>query len=238
MNWGLFAVAVMCAAGGGACLYFRRSYGREIALMAATQTSRAADVAGLPAGSLVEVKGTIRCAQPFNAQFSGRACVYSRSKVERRERRQRDGRTETHYVTESDVENRVLFDVEDESGRVSVDSAGASVEAPEVYNQDANTGVGQIAAIAADLLGGTSMRYRHRENILAPDVPIYVLGTVQPGGRIGAAPPNASARDFIVTHESEEQRTSSSHTTMIILAVLAGLLFVGAAVAIYFALKS
>lgn len=238
MHWGFFAATAVLAGLGGACLYFRQSFNREIALLAATQTSRAADVSRLAPGTLVEVKGTIRCDNPFNGQFSERPCVYSQSKILREEKRRQDGKIETHTTTESDIENRVAFDVEDASGRVRVDSKGASVTAPVVYDQNANTTVGDVAAIASDLLGGPSTRYRHIERILAPDTPLYVLGTVQADRSIGPASANAKVHDFIVTHETEEERTSSSKTSMIILTVLAVLLFAGALVTLYYTFKA
>jgi len=45
---------------GLVCLWFWKKLRDEVALIAATPTSRATDVAALAPGTLVEVKGTIR----------------------------------------------------------------------------------------------------------------------------------------------------------------------------------
>jgi hypothetical protein len=238
MNWGFLFFTVVLAVLGAVCLYFRRKYQSEIALMAAIETSRAGDVAKIPEGTLVEVKGTIRCDAPLTGQFSELPCVYSRSTIEREERRRKDGQDETTYHTESDVENHAIFWVEDASGRVAVDCQGASVEAPMVHDRTGNkTLAGSVASLAVGLLGGLSTAYRYREYILAPDQPVYVLGTTRSGGGIGAASPQAARSEFIVTHKSEEERAKSSRTTTIILLVVAVLLFAGAAASLWATFK-
>jgi hypothetical protein len=72
---------------GLVCLWFWKKLRDEVALIAATPTSRATDVAALAPGTLVEVKGTIRCAAPLTGEFSKQTCVYSRSEIERKETR-------------------------------------------------------------------------------------------------------------------------------------------------------
>ena len=47
---------------------------------------------------------------------------------------------------------------------------------------------------------------RFKEHILAPDIPVYVLGTTIAGGGIGAAPRGAKVKEFLITYKSEAER--------------------------------
>ena len=134
MNPAFAAFGGIVALLGLACLWFWRKFRHETALMAATQTSRAADVAALPPGTIVEVTGTIRCEAPLTGEFSKRSCVYYKSEIERERVRWRDGKRETETVTEYNVERHAPFHIEDSSGRVLVRGDGASFEAVRVLN--------------------------------------------------------------------------------------------------------
>src|SRR5262245_24335230 len=67
------AIVLVIALG---CLWAYRSSAKERRLMEATPTSRARDVARLAPGTLVEVKGTLRCPALLAGEFSKEACVY------------------------------------------------------------------------------------------------------------------------------------------------------------------
>jgi hypothetical protein len=237
MNWVLLAVSGVCLLLALGAVWWAQTYRREIALMAATQTSRAADVGKLAPGTVVEVKGTIRCDTPMTGSFSQRPCIYAKSVVERKERRVRDGKTEYHTVTESSVENHVPFHVEDDSGRVLVQPQGASVEARQVFNESGNTGLESLVSLSMSLAGAGSQDRRFIESILAPDIPVYVLGAVLQGGAIGAPAPDAAVKDFIITYQSEEARATSSNRMAIFLFVCAALLAGGAVWALIAAMK-
>jgi hypothetical protein len=228
MNWGFIAVSGVLVLLGLVCLWFRHKFREEVAVMAATPTSRAADVKTLAPGSVVEVKGTIRCAAPLTGEFSKRPCVYVRSVVERKETRWRDGKRETYYTNERTTELHAPFEVEDDSGRVPVRGQGASVEAVEVFNESGNTGVDTAVSVVLAVAGAGSHERRFKESILAPDIPVYVLGSVVEGGAIGAPPQGAKIKEFIITHKTEEERARSSTTTATILLVVGCVLFAGA----------
>ena len=111
--------------------------GGEIALMAPTATSKTADVAKLAPGALVEIKGTLRCAQPLTAEFSNQACVYFRAEIECDEvwydtDSQGKQRRNTRKITLHSYIRYVPCEIEDDSGRVAVDLDGAEIEAPQV----------------------------------------------------------------------------------------------------------
>lgn len=234
----LVVVAVVIAALGLGCLYWRRSMDAETALMAAIETSRAADIAGIAPGTLVEVKGTIRCDAPLTAEFTQSSCVHVRSLIERREVRRDDKQQQqTHYIPESDVTNSIPFEVEDESGCVRVDPTGAKIEARSVLTEMRSTVADDVITLTGTLTGGGSNAHRYSEWMLPLDNFVYVLGTVQPDGSIGAAPPNAERRNFLVTYETEEERAASSHKWSQALLWIALALFVGALVVFYKSFK-
>lgn len=237
MNIGFAIAAGIAALIALICLWFWKKLRDEAALMASTPTSRAADVAAMAPGTLVEVKGTIRCDAPFLGEFSQQSCVYAKSIIERRETRWRDGKSETHTVTERSTERHAPFYVEDGSGRVLVRGEGADVESILVLDQSGNDTAANLISLASSLLGAGNFDRRFKEFTLGHDIPVYVLGSVNQGGSIGAAPPDAKQKKFIITHKSEEARVSSSNTTSIVLLVIAVILAIATAGALYAAVK-
>jgi hypothetical protein len=237
MNAGFAVASGVLVLLGLVCLWFWKKFRDETALIAATPTSRACDVAALAPGTVAEVKGTIRCDAPLAGEFSKQACVYSKSEVERKETRWKDGKRETYYVNERSTERHAPFFVEDASGRVPVRSEGASVEAVEVFNESGNTTTESVVSVVMSLAGAGSYDRRFKESILKPDIPVYVLGTVVEGGAIGAAPHGAKIKEFIVTYKSEEERVKSSGRTAIVLLIIALALFAAAVAALVAAFK-
>src|ERR671916_1797938 len=77
----LFALIFLVA--GGALLYFRSRTRQKAALMGQTETSNASAVSGLARGTVVEVKGTLRCEEPLTSEMAGETCAYYSSKVAR-----------------------------------------------------------------------------------------------------------------------------------------------------------
>ena len=75
----LFAVIFVVA--GIALLYFRNKNKQKAALIGQIETSSASDAsAGLSPGTLVEVKGTLRCEEPLTSEMAGEKCAYYSSK--------------------------------------------------------------------------------------------------------------------------------------------------------------
>ena len=233
MNMGFTIFAGVLALIGLICLWFWKKFREEVALMAALQTSQAADIAKTAPGTVVEVKGTIRCAAPIEGEFSKQRCVYSKSEIEREEVEYRDGKRETRWVNERTIERHAPFQVEDASGRVAVNAEGASVEAVEVYNQSGTSAAEAVVSIGLSLLGAGSYERRYKEYILAPDIPVYVLGTALAGGGIGAAAKGAKVKEFLITYKSKEQHARSSHTVSIVMLCVAIVLLAGALGALY-----
>ena len=223
----LFAVIFLVA--GGALLYFRNRTKQKAALMGQTETSNASDVSGLAPGTLVEVKGTLRCEEPLTSEMAGERCAYYSSKVVREYlERDYDDDDDVGSDRRSEVvahnEQFAPFTVEDETGSVAVNAEGAEVDARQVVNRfERNTG-GEGPSIslggATIHLGGgeRTLGYRYTESILPVDAPVYVLGTVQEDGGIGT-PPGGEGQRFVVSHHSEEALGQGLGTTVLWLGV-------------------
>ena len=65
----------------GRMLLSVRKQRRTAALMRETETTRAAEVSGLAAGTSVEVTGLLRCEQPIESEMAGQNCAYYKSQV-------------------------------------------------------------------------------------------------------------------------------------------------------------
>ncbi|HEY6673866.1 MAG TPA: E3 ubiquitin ligase family protein [Rubrobacteraceae bacterium] len=222
----LFAVIFLVA--GIALLYFRNKNKQKAALMGQTETSGASDVSGLAPGTLVEVKGTLRCEEPLSSEMAGEKCAYYSSKVIREymERDYDDDDVGSDRRSEVVAHNEQFapFVVEDSTGTVAVNAEGAEMDAKQVVNRfERNTG-SEGPSIS---LGGTTIHlgggertlgYRYTETILPVDAPVYVLGTVQQGGGIGT-PSGDEEHRFVISHRSEEALGQSLGKTVLWLGV-------------------
>lgn len=222
----LFAVIFVVA--GIVLLYFRNKNKQKAALMGQTQTSSASDVSGLAPGTLVEVKGTLRCEEPLSSEMAGEKCAYYSSKVIREymERDYDDDDVGSDRRSEVVAHNEQFapFVVEDSTGTVAVNAEGAEMDAKQVVNRfERNTGSEgpsiSLGGATIHLGGGErTLGYRYTETILPVDAPVYVLGTVQQGGGIGT-PSGDEEHRFVVSHRSEEALGQSLGKTVLWLGV-------------------
>jgi hypothetical protein len=223
----LFAIIFLVA--GGVLLYFRNRTRQKSALMSQTETSNASDVAGLAPGTLVEVKGTLRCEEPLTSEMAEKVCAYYSSTVTReylRDDHNDDNDVGSDRRTEIIAQNVQFapFMVEDDSGFVGVHAEGAEVDARQVMNRfDRNTGnegTFSLGGVSVNLGGGErTIGYRYSESILPVDESVYVLGAVQEGGTIGAPHSGEKGNRFVVSHRSEEAHTQSLGKTALWLGV-------------------
>src|ERR671921_2427184 len=79
----LLFFAILFLVAGGVLLYFRNRTKQKSALMSQTETSNASDVGGVAPGTLVEVKGTLRCDEPLTSEMAEETCAYYSSTVTR-----------------------------------------------------------------------------------------------------------------------------------------------------------
>jgi hypothetical protein len=222
----LFAVIFLVA--GGVLLYFRNRTKQKSALMSQTETSASADVSGLAPGTLVEVKGTLRCEEPLVSEMAERSCAYYSSKVIReymeRDYDDDDGGSDRRSEVVAQNEQFAPFVVEDDSGTAAVNAEGAEVDAKQVVNRferdTGNEGSFSLGGMTINLGGGErTIGYRYTESILPIDASVYVLGTVQEGGGIGAPSPGEEGHRFVVSHRSEEALGQSLGKTVLWLGV-------------------
>ncbi len=233
----LFGVLTWVAA--GVLVYFRRGRLRKTGLMRDTETTTAAGVAALAAGTPVEVKGTLRCEEPLTSEMAGRECAYYVSRVIREYReteRDADGDLETRRRTQvvAESERFAPFSVEDSSGTVGVSGEGAEVDALEVTNRfeegeggEAGFAVGGVTINMGE--GERTIGYRHVESVLPIDAPVYVLGVVREDGRIGPLDDGGGRGGFLISHRSEEELEKGYKRDALVLGLIAaGLLVFGA----------
>jgi hypothetical protein len=223
----LFAVIFLVA--GGVLLYFRNRTKQKSALMSQTETSNASDIGGIAPGTLVEVKGTLRCDEPLTSEMAEKTCAYYSSTVAReylRDDDNDDNDVGSDRRTEIIAQNVQFapFMVEDDSGFVGVHAEGAEVDARQVMNRfDRNTGNEgsfSLGGVSVNLGGGErTIGYRYSESILPVDESVYVLGAVQEGGTIGAPRSGEKGNRFVVSHRSEEAHTRSLGKTALWLGV-------------------
>jgi hypothetical protein len=201
-----------------------------------TETSAAAGVAAMAAGTPVEVKGTLRCEEPLTSEMAGRKCAYYVSRVIREYReteRDADGDLETRRrsAVVSESERFAPFFVEDPSGTVGVRGEGAEVDALEVANrfeerEDDGSGF-KIGGVTVQMgEGQQTLGYRHVEHVLPVDAPVYVLGTARADGRIGAPEDEGGDGRFLISHRSEEDLSKGYKRDALVLALVAAGLFV------------
>ncbi len=223
----LFAVIFLVA--GGVLLYFRNRTKQKSALMSQTETSNASDVKGLAPGTLVEVKGMLRCEEPLTSEMAEKMCAYYSSTVTReylRPDHDDDNDVGSDRRTEIIAQNvqYAPFVVEDDSGSVPIDAEGAEFDARQVMNRfDRNTGnegTFSLGGVSVNLGGGErTIGYRYTESILPVDESVYVLGTVQEGGGIGSPTSGEGGHRFVVSHRPEEAHAQSLGKTALWLGV-------------------
>ena len=209
----LLFFAILFLVAGGVLLYFRNKNKHKAALMGQTETSGSRDVSGLAPGTLVEVKGTLRCEEPLTSEMANETCAFYSSKVVR-EYLERDYDDDVGTDRRSEVvaqnERFAPFTVEDATGRVPVNGKGAEVDARQVVDRfERNSGGNgpsiSLGGATVNLGGGErTLGYRYTENILPVDAWVYGLGTVQEDGTIGGPLPGKERHRFVVSHRSEE----------------------------------
>ena len=236
--WILGAAFLVLALG---LLLAARAQRRRCHLLQTTETSRAADLQTMARSvgeeigpgsfrQIAEVKGTVRCHQPLQSELARAGCVFYAMKVVReyeetywetdsRGNRSRRHRRESEVMAENT--RAIPFEVEDSSGRILVDPAGAKVTAEEVVDRfeqgdpgapSLSLGSWQFDLGPLALLGDRrTIGYRYQERVVPVDRPIFVLGEASDAsGQLMIGRPAAKAPPFLVSTRSEEELTRSA----------------------------
>jgi hypothetical protein len=214
----LVLIGALLVPTAGFLLWSWRNSHNDMALMRATETTPADNVAKLPPGSLVEVKGRLRCTSPLTAELSRSPCAHFAATVEREyEVVEYDAKRGTSYRAHKTeiVKSSTLFapfEIEDASGRALVSPEAAIVEGiAAVDRYDAHEEEGESLMQAALNDGASTDRtlgFRYTEMHLPVDAEIYVLGVVGKDRCIGAPPPGAKGQRFLISVKSEETRAA------------------------------
>jgi len=258
MLWIVGVVLVLVAAG---LLLAAGAQRRKLDLMTGTQTTTAGELKTLSesvakdigAGSFAEtaeVKGTIRCEQPLTSELTSTPCVYYEMRVTREyeetywDTDTKGNRTQRHRRGSENVSQNTRscpFDVEDSTGRVAVDPAGAAINSEKVYDRfepgeprGTSLSIGRWSLNLASLALGAGRRtlgYKYEEKVVPLGRLIYVLGEASDaGGRLSIRKPTKKDVSFIVSLKSEEELTRSASGTNRGLTIAAGVLAVGGVV--------
>lgn len=208
-------VGIVVWVAAGVLLYFRRKTLGKIELMRSVQTSAASKVSTTAPGTLVEVKGTLRCENPLKSEMAEQTGASYLSQVMREYEvtdRDSDGRSKTRRHSEVVASNERFapFVVEDESGAVGVRGEGAEVDALEVMNRferdKGGAGTITLGGMTVNLGGGSrTIGYRYVEKIQPVDSPVYGLGAAQEDGQVGAPSEEGEGARFLISYRSEEQ---------------------------------
>lgn len=218
MNIVLAVFAGIAALVGLGLLWWRWRVMRELRVMSSIDVSGAGSVAAMPPGQVVEVAGSLRVREPLTAEFSGKPAAYYKAEVEREEvyyERDSQGRDERRTRTTNVYSNTKYGQclIEDTTGRAGIDFDGADVEAEQTVNEPcAPPGQNQMSGVIGGVLSAlasSNSSYRRKESILAPDIPVFVLGEVQQGGLIGKPTKGSHNKIFVISHKSKEERTTS-----------------------------
>ncbi len=188
MPWGYLAGSLALLAAGLFSLYFGLKRARLARAVAAAPTQKVRSVAMGKA----ELKGL---AQPFEqalcAPFSGSACVWFRFLVEEEQRTvDSKGRSRTHWVSIANGLSAAPFRVDDGTGQLQVDPAGAEVDAPKTLSYTTGglwAGSKPLGPRVAEFAGaggilGAVFGRRRRLSEWRIDLqrPLYVLGILRP----------------------------------------------------------
>jgi hypothetical protein len=209
----LVLIGALLVPTAGFLLWSWRNSHNDMALMRATETTPAANVAKLPPGSLVEVKGRLRCTSPLTAELSRSPCAHFAATVEREyEVVEYDAKRGTSYRAHKTeiVKSSTLFapfEIEDASGRALVSPEAAIVEGiAAVDRYDAHEEEGESLMQAALNDGASTDRtlgFRYTEMHLPVDAEIYVLGVV---GKDRLARPRPAPRANASSSASNRKR--------------------------------
>ncbi len=238
MNIVLAVFAGVAALIGLGLFWWRWRVVRELRVMSSVDVSGAGGVAAIPPGQVVEVAGTLRVREPLIAEFSGQPCAYYKAEIEREDvyyerdsQGREERRTRTTTVYSSMKYGQCL--IEDTTGRVGIDFEGADVEAVQTMSEPcAPPGQSQTGGVVGGVLSAlanSNSTYRRKESILAPDIPVFVLGEAQQGGLIGKPAKGSHNKLFVISHKSKEERTTSLTKTARWLLIFIVLCFAAAA---------
>ena len=171
----------------------------------------------------LEVKGIIKCDNPLSAELSNQDCVYYSMSVTREyeetytdydQNNRPVQKTRRGSDTISNNTQSIQFYVEDDTGKISVNPNGASIDSIKSVDKFEPAGLDMNAIsfgrfnVSLPLLasGRRTLGYRYQEQIVPLNRKIYVLGEASDSsGELMIQKPKNKKESFIVSLKSEEE---------------------------------
>ncbi|MBI2567042.1 MAG: E3 ubiquitin ligase family protein [Candidatus Schekmanbacteria bacterium] len=239
--WIAGLVFLLAGAGLGIAFFTQKS---KLGLMEGTETSTAAELQQMAASvgseigkgafsQMTEIKGTVVCDAPLTSELAQVPCVHYENRVireydetywdtdangNRMQRTRRGSDTVAHNA------RHVFFAVDDGTGRITVDAAGAKLVTEKALSTfepgEAHGGVLRLGSFSLSLGGlsfGSGRRtlgYRYEEDVIPVGRPVYVLGeATDRNGSLRICRPADSGK-MIVSVKSEEELVRGAQRTM------------------------
>jgi E3 Ubiquitin ligase len=237
--WLAGAVLMVAAIGCVIGLWYQRS---KLNLMKHTETrfakdlidtarAVAADIGGGAFAELTEVKGIVQCQAPLTSELAKIPCVYYHMTITRQyeetyqEQDQRGKlvirtRQGSHEVASN--ERRTLFQIEDQTGRITIDPTDGQLTTEKVHARfDPGSWVDAAYSIATRA-GSRTLGYAYEEWAIPVGHQLYVLGeATDTSGELRVQRPADKGQPFMVSTKGEEALTARATTIIRILQVCA-----------------
>ncbi len=241
------AIVGLVVIGIGALLVMQRRKAQDKLLeIKSTQTSTAKDLTdmcrtiseelGTKGGfkQQSEVKGFVKCDQPLTSELAKQPCVYYAMTVEERYEEtymEKDAqgtmqrKTRTGATTVASNSQRVHFQIEDETGRITVNPNNANIDPIQViskYEPYANRNSISFGAFTFQVPSRSGDRhilgYQFTESLIPLNRRAFVLGEASDGsGELMIQAPSEKGKPFIITLKSEEELTKATESSIAML---------------------
>jgi hypothetical protein len=239
----LIAVAIGCVIG-----WWYQQSKRNVMKQTETRSTKdlreAARVVASEIGSgafteLTEVKGTVRCDAPLISELAKIPCVYCKTTITRQyeesyQERDQEGRmvarTRQGSAVVANNERLTLFQLEDQTGRITVDPTDGQFTTEKVYSRFEPGSLLDATFSVFTGAGSRTSGYTYEEWAIPVGHPLYVLGeATDASGELRMQHPGEKGHYFIVSTKNEEALTARATTNSrvlqvgAVLALLAGL---------------
>jgi hypothetical protein len=240
----MIIIGIVLLGVGVLLLYGRRRAQDALLEIKATKTTTAKELGELqqsiaaeigPGGlaQITELKGDARCDSPLTSQLAGETCVWYRMTVQERYEEHytetdSQGRTQqktrTGTTTVSDNTQAVPFLLDDGTGSVKIEPAGASLEGRQVvdrYEPYQTGGMGfQMGSFSFSFgmpsSGRRILGYQFQEHVIPVGAHLYVLGeAVDKDGVLRIQKPQEKGKPYIISTKSEEEITRGKESSIL-----------------------
>jgi hypothetical protein len=237
--WIAGAVLMVAAIGCVIAFWYQRS---KLDVMKHTETRSAKDLietaravaADIGSGAFAEfteVKGIVRCDAPLTSELAKIPCVYYHMTITRQyeetyQERDQQGRSVTRTRQGShEVASHTrltLFQIEDQTGRITVDPTDGQLTTEKVHSRFEPGSCLDAAYSIGTGAGSRTLGYEYEEWAIPVGHRLYVLGEATDiSGELRIQRPADKDQHFLVSTKSEEALTARAATIIRVLQVCA-----------------